>query len=1159
MRSRQAHAPGAPDRRPAALLVAALLGLGLSGCEDTPLAPVFRTLDSPVDMAFTCYGRLRLTQGQAPTDTQPIVTSPMPGEACGGWNAVEIEVDDNDTPMDESDDQEILVVPPPAGQGPIGLDLGSVLSAEDRSALLDEWQAAVALYGFALQQNEGSIALVRQPLGGTANAALVDADPFTPGTNVIPVGVQPVGIATDPTGCHVMTANAGSCDLSVLEVATVLSRTEVPVARSVPVRNAAGEILAARPRAIASQVASAPIGVECADSPDNLVYVAYPDCNAVAVVHAGTGEIRASIVFGDGGSVVLGDGNLSCGAAACGEPTTPPVVESPDAGPAPDAGLPDAGAPDASVPAPDAGVAIAAVGGRPRPTALHMASDGGRLYIGAENSPQVTVVELDAGALPAAVWSVPLAGEVGVTALAATELIPMGGELGRADEGPFGMFRFVYAAATDNTVRVVEVHDRRRECDTQGDARYLHEVRDGQLLACLPVDDPALPEPDDPALPQRVGARAPGIHMPGNARPLDITFARAPGVEVGGGAVRPSISAASLVGYFAFVSLSTGDVAMINVDDDNYGDVESTTVPVQVDMGLALPHQLRDTGNSRRTSRYCCRPQPVDDNADIDCYAGGTDNGPPAGCECAPDDAGGNEPLACYARAESCAFPAGVPEGPPSMTAPSATTMVEAQMFQDYSLALPALRAVECVSRDTETESSSSTAVPELSLMAPDALRELAFPDLQAVRNETWNIAWEAALSRQPNAGVLPPPVRLGFLAFEDSGVALRDGGAPFCAMGAEPGDLVTLLGCDPTLGSEQCQADEVCAVHASGARGICVPAGRESVVESCLAFLSSSRRYLAAETFADRLVLAERKRVLRTTPADGCSSATQCAALYDLEQALLSGGPLTAQSPASTDRFACERDPLVDPDRDVCVMTCAADTDCGDGGQCSGDGYCVEAELPPAECVEALQRYDVRAGNAFVVVGNVTGYLHDRMADPVTGACVADPAANPLAQSRVPLIVPPCTGDGFVDVAPNPCATTVTQFDKPAAAEGEPEPVGVERQAAAIRIRTPAFVAHLINPVLDPAEHGIACTLDGAPCPPMTFVPPGYTIAFTIGAGFAPLNAVSGMVYPIGMVNDPLGSIWFLDQGDDLVNRTRGQIVRFLPLELQVTGVPLL
>lgn len=1172
MRFPEAWELGAPRRRPGALPAAAALVLALAACEDPQEPPPIFTIDAPTGVAFSCYGRMRMTGGQPPTDAQPIVTTLLPMDLCRGWDLVTITVDDNDT-SDRDDDTYTLDEIPPAGQGPIGLTRGQQLDKAQRDAL-GEWLRSIHLYGFVVQRNPGTVAVTRGWLG---NAQLIDSwdgDPFAPGVNVIPVGSQPVGIVSDPAGCHLLTANAGSCDLSVLDVPQVLSGEEVPAVRSVSVRNAAGELLAIKPRAVVSQPGSPPADFECPDSFDSLVYVAYPDCNAVAAVDAATGEIRGSVVFNEDGSVIVGGGELSCGAATCGAPGEPSVDERPDGSPADtDASLPDAGAPDAA-PA-DAGPSIAAVGTRPRPVALHVADDGKRLYIGAENSPQVTVVELDENALPATAWSVPLEGDVGVTALAATEVIAMGGASGYSDEGPFGDFRFVYAVATDNTVRVAEVHERRRECDTQIDPRFLRDVRDGQVLACLPIGDPALP--------RRVGARAPGIQMPGGARPLDVAFVSAPRVRATP-EYRPPVLPGTLIGHFAFVSLSTGEVVVVNVDDDNYGDLEDTAVPVEVDLSLALPHQIRDSGLNRRNSRYC-KPIKAEDMAD-------------AGVSTPAE----HLPLTCTTLANpDCSYTGLGTTGLPTVTTdPEPTPAADTVQYlsQDYLDlgALPALRGVECMYPPPEEGAPDPgadepdpivTAVSELSLMAQDSLRETVFPDLRSVNPvESWNIAWEGALTLQGPA----ESIRLGVLD-ADVGLVLQDSGRPFCAMGAEPGDVVALLGCDPALGAAQCQEGEVCTTFdeaaGAGRSGICVLAHREdTLAQICESFLASQRRFLVQETYAGRLVLAERKHVLRTTPIEGCSSAEQCTLLGELARDMAAGRDLKAPTPPDTcgeddpcdagwqcsdDGFcieptpswACEPDPLRDPGRNVCLMTCGQDSDCDAGLQCADDGYCVEAVLPPAECVEALQQYQVRAGEVFTVTGAFTGFLHDRIADPVTDQCIADPLASPLATGRIPLDVPPCvSGDGFTDVTPNPCATTLLHshyvLQPKLDEDGKPEldedgnPIKEEqlmtRQTSAIRFRNPAFVTNLVDPLLDPAAQGIPCTLDGAPCPRFPIVFPGYSLVFTISGGFVPLQALGGLKYPVELVPDPLGDIWVMDQSG-------GQVVKMGPIALQLRG----
>lgn len=1109
MRSRQEH-ESRIARTTAAMLAVAALAAG--GCEDEVQPPLIRTLNGPTAMTFACYGPMRVTQGQAAAADQPVVTSPMPLAACRGWDDVSVVVeDDGGTPDETGDDVNAIDVLPPEGQGPIGLEPGDVVADALADELFGAWQSEIALYGFVLQKSQGTVAVVRDELGASNVVALEDADPFAPGRNVIPVGSQPVGIVTEPSGCHVMTANAGSCDLSVIDVAEVLGGGRASVGR-VTVRDAAGERLAARPRDIAIQAGSGALGFECADQPDSLVYVAYPDCNAVAVIHAGTGEIRAGIVFDEDGQAVLTDGNLSCAAATCGGPATPPVAERPDAGP-PDAGMPDEPPTD---PEGDPGVDIAAFGGRPRPVAVNVADDGSYLYIGAENSAQLTAVALDDTGLPADVWSAALEGEVGVTRVASTALVGMGGDIGRADERRFGDSRFVYAIATDNTVRVIDVHDQRRECDTQVDPRFIHDVTDGQLLACLPVD----------AFPRRVGARSPGIHMPGNARPLDVAFALAPGLEVHDVA-RPPIAPNNLIGYFAYISLSTGLVAVVNVDDDNYPDFEDAGTPVAVHMPLAIPHQLRDGTTGRRDSLYCTA---ADENgyADLTCD---------------------------FSQARTCAYPTAnvTGSGVPRLASPSAATSNDAFVSGEADVLLPELRALECVS------DSAATPVPELSAMVPDPLREAVFPDIQSVRNETWSVIWEGQISRR-DLGVSTPPVRVGFVELDGSAgtMTLHDGGAPFCEMGAEPGDVVTLLGCNTSQGESQCRTGEVCVAldgtSDQAQHGICVREDRAGALRNtCADFLASERRFLVLETRADRLVLAERPRALRTTPQGGCTSDQQCAALATLEQQLAAGEPLAAVTPATTGAWSCEPAPAGDPDRNVCLMTCGGDGDCEDGLQCSG-GYCVEAALPPAECVAALQRYDTRVGNTFAVFGSIVGFLHQRMADD-SGVCIDDPEASPLAVGRVPLAAPPCAGDGMSDLAPNPCATTVEQVECAAEQNGLCTAT-TTRQAPALRFRTPSFTTHLVDPVIDPAAQGISCTIDGEPCPPFPAVFPGYSITFTLTGGFTPLFAgTPELRYPVGLSADPLNGIWVMDQGE-LSAAVRGQVIRFSPLTLDLTAV---
>jgi hypothetical protein len=65
-----------------------LLGLGVAcvsllSCSDTTSnAPTQLNLDRPVDVAFTCYGGLRLTNGGAATPEQEVTNSAQPLQSC---------------------------------------------------------------------------------------------------------------------------------------------------------------------------------------------------------------------------------------------------------------------------------------------------------------------------------------------------------------------------------------------------------------------------------------------------------------------------------------------------------------------------------------------------------------------------------------------------------------------------------------------------------------------------------------------------------------------------------------------------------------------------------------------------------------------------------------------------------------------------------------------------------------------------------------------------------------------------------------------------------------------------------------------------------------------------------------------------------------------
>jgi hypothetical protein len=1024
-------------RKHLALLVLA------GACSQDITPPPVRNLDRPSAIAFACYGDLRITEEGASREGEVVVTA-QPMASCLARLAGEV----------------------PEGQ-------------EDREG--EPSIISPRSYAFVLQSARGTVAVIDNEI-----QAVLDSDPLTPGKNSIPIGTLPVALAEDRSGCFMVAANAGSCDLGTLDVTSALDIGSAAKISRIAITSAGGELMRAKPRTMVSGPKDETIGGQCPADPTGLLYIAYPACHLVAAVDARSGEIQAGIQFGEDGTATITDGSVSC-PQECGDgaivPTSAVLPGGIDASPY-DAG-PDAGPlPDAGPPTTDDGL--------PRPVALHHAVDG-RLYIGSENSPLLTMVELDEVGLPAATVQMRLEGEVGVTNIDVSEPIEMGGESGTLG-GSAGSFQFLYAVATDRTVRAVDL-ERNLECDTQVDPRFVHDERDVGYLACMVAGDPTTP-------PRRAGARSPGIHMPRDSVPLDVSFALVdPGVALG------EPTPVDLVGTYAFITTSDGFVYLVNVDDDNYPDFEDEDDPLRTWMPLAMPHQIRDFVRGRNEIASNCSPPSA-------------------------------EPL----------------ELGPRLSEPPTTLVSEDRLSIDKLHLAPNLRHVLC------TAGEDDAAMSELEFGAPVEVRERVYPDLKNVLNETFTFTWEGGLSRDAAGTDLDgPPVRQGLIEHLEGRVRLRDPSAPFCNMGVEPFDVVSLLGCDPSLGDAQCGIGEACYVHPDTPTvvptGICMPAGKSEALSGlCREFLVTRRQYAARSSYSGELTLGHRRRVLRTSPVGGCTSNEQCEQMAAVEESLddrFHPNQIDPGEAADLYDWVCVADPTRAPAPNRCLMSCEETTDCEAGLACK-DGFCVEGVIPPRECVTTVQRYQVRGSDAFVVVGDRTGYLHDRIMDPDTSECVADPAANPLLVGRVPLTAPACTADDFTAVTPNPCSTTIdhTEVFTPYELEGdrcEPQPQELRtRDAAAIRYSNQALTMHLID-LINTGD--AVCNGDRAgELPAFSTVYPGFQLSFTILGGFFPMF-VSGVeaAFPIGISAGPDGRLWVLDEGDSSVT-TAGRVFTLFP-----------
>jgi hypothetical protein len=1115
-------------------LAIALAAAGAACSEPTSVAPTQLNLDRPVDIAFACAGPMRVTGGRPTVDpNDPIEEfTAQPAISCDA-RSVERE---HEIRTDLTSPLKPIVLPP--GQA----DVDDTI-----------W------FAFILQSAPGTVAIARFPVGAgstfTPGTALVDdADKLTPGKNSISVGEEPIAIATDKSGCHEVIANAGSCDLSTFDVTPAVDgnpATPVEVNR-VPVFSAAGDEIRARPAAMISEPNTQEVGNLCPAQPQGLMYIAYPSCHLVAAVQVGLGPdmiTRATIVAGikyDAlGMATITGGDVSCPQECTAETVMPgPIAKG------------------------------------PRPVALSLDASTRRLAIGAAGLAAVTVVDLDANFLPvASVLQVPLenpTGSLGVTALAVSPVIAMGGDregvLNDEDTTPPGGSRqFVYAVATDGTVRVAEVTSGmgavQRECDTQIDGRFLRTLtrnEDIPTLQCLPIGDPTLP--------RRAGARGPGIELIGDGVPLSVAFFRVPRVPLG--AQRPKSGdtppldlddpRTTLIGHFAVITATNGGSFVVNVDDDNAFDKAGITAdafkpgePLGTQPVLVIAHQLRDAGRYRGATA-----PPV---------AGGDDRGedPPACTDTGPADALIAGPRATTEPAHNL------------NNGPIATTKADE---------LPDLRSVSC-------RGATPVPVSELRFSAPLQTRTEVFPDLRALRvDEQWTLTYEGVLSLDAGGFTVDgPPIRTGRTRVDSTGFHLIDPSKPFCDIGVEPFDFVQLRGCNPASALD-CPAGYECFLHPESELGMgaCLLSNEaERLANLCRDFLISGRRYTVnSDPRSGDLVLLPRKRVLRTTPIDGCVDDNQCTLLANYAAHLRTdkdptASPVVQPTPdqdgklkdVNGHQWSCRVDDARAPvntnpaQNRRCVQICATNDDCNveddelnrrfgvsQFKMVCQSGVCMEGITPPQQCVNGPQHYDVHASEAFAVIGGLSGYVH-----PITAQgdrCVRNMAASPQQIGRIPLKAPPCTsldpitgalpGGGF---EPNPCSKTTAQSElQPTfaqtgtsctTAEGGP----VERMTSAIQFRNLGMRLTLVDPTY-PGDS--QCILDrGGQLGNIPPVYQGYQISFHQTGGYSPLflSAINPS-FPVKVVKGPAQSIWVIDSGDFLSTSitqpsTRGKVYR--------------
>jgi hypothetical protein len=1168
------------------------LGLALgavlaTSCGDTAnpaLSPL--NLDRPIDIAFACYGGLRITNGGPASTDQALAISAQPTTSC--------------------ETRSLPVAPNTLEQRPPGQEdfPTQVVGTAD-------W------YGFILQSSAGTVALAHwnsqapaKFLGSQGSEVQVlDADPLTPGKNAIAIGEEPVAIATDKAGCYEITANAGSCDMSVLDINSALAGLKVNSLIAavnpgpgggarvdrIPVKNQHGKTLLARPAAMVAEPSTSAdvIGNACKAvdptvmdnellAPSGLLYVAYPSCHLVAAIKMDKDKTKGAVI-------VAGIQFDALGAA-----TAMTADQVMDAG--------------ASCPVECGATTGASVTAGARPVTLAYRFDPRvqtrRLAIGAENSGLVTLVELGADSLPTAVSQIKLEdptekpgtpGKLGVTSIALSEQLGMGGNTGDTrDEGTDGgQGQYVYAVATDNSVRVVDVLNLKTECDTQVDTRFLRDTMaddtrfhssSSQALACFAVGAPTTP-------PRRSGARGPGIEVPGDGVPVSVAFIKAPPIvdltkTLPDGRDTRVASPATLLGTFAVITATNGGTFVVNVDDDDNTDADifTSSNPQLTAPVLIMAHQLRDTVATR----------------DVGAVLTAATTTAPAVPSCLTLGVQGS--------------------GGPRATTPPAMLTSGGPIAATKLLELPTIRQVNCTTPDVDGKPSGDApppgiAVSEVLLAASSAVRDQVFPDLRALApTEAWTLTWEGSLSQDtPTTAIDGPAIREALMTVQSSASStIDDKTRPFCGMGVQPFDILQIRGCDPNNQGRDCPSGYSCFVHpdrsvaiGNATIGSCMLTDEAPrLANACRDFLISLRRYTIGHAESGELVIQPRQHVLRTTPLDGCTDDTQCSALATYSAQVTVDPGVVVPAPLGT--WQCLADPTrapINPDaarNKRCVQRCGfhskdsdskdRDADCDPGSICQGAtaagdlGFCMEGVMPPQACVNAPQRFELRASEAFTVIGSTAGYVHPIIEDPSSHLCVVDPAAKPVQVGRIPLTAPACGPDGTDPITgelagggfePNPCTLVTPQFEFPkvypdANCDRPATVAPASRQAPAIRFRNRGLTLTVVDPFYpgdqtcpvdrlgftDPALAGLKV--------PLVF--PGYELSFTVTSGYTPLSLTNvspafSPAFPIKVVSGPSNSIWVLDDGDFQsttpgIQSTRGQVYRIESINLGVTNL---
>jgi hypothetical protein len=1037
------------------------------------------------------------------------------------------------------------------------------------------------LVGFVTNSERNEIAMFTK-----CGNRLVDMSVDVPGYNFLPAGILPTDLDASADGCKVMSANVGSCDITVLDaielarvalgreltvdepselVTTLIPRRFEPDAGWIPLGARPGEILSV-PRSLTQAPGldpSSPLAGICDPLARSSAYVSFPTCNLVAEIDLQTGHVLQSRQFigEDDGSITVVDTGVTpvcpveCPVQFDGSlPGDLPSVD--EYGPFPQA-LELALEPVAPVDQVDPNDPANDLGGSAgtRFDAADDAIEGQSLFVGGLGSDVLFEIRIsDTGQWFPAENQLELSNASGIKRIRVSPAVNasvFGGSYGQ----------FLYVIAGDGSTRVIgrsipgDPEVLGVECETQLDPNIIPA---GSELACVPVSQ--APTENQPG--ERRGlARGPGIRPPRGEEVTDWMFRK---VYQNGVGLGPFAEAGTTA--IGVTSVGTAVYAMIDQRRANGNTtVEDLAGVVNVD-----PANIMDV----RLFPHSLWPDPAFD----------TEAGLPLVVDEAPRRVVGSQP------------------GPTRSLAPT-LRQVDATYTQDARV----FAQLDPLGDLDRLGGGRFYKEPAPRVVVHD------YRSWGSSAGSNWTLQWEGTIDATRSGTGRISCANPGWeggtcLVSNPDDAQLIDAAASFCDDGVLPGDKLVLLGCreDSHCGDgRRCLRESVAGGESSG---ICISAEayRErasQLRQICGNFISDPcgeayREFTITKAFQDRLWIQsmDQPRIsYLESAANSCPTGSNNRLVGGVCECLPGYGEEFCPGEDDPDVVDCCPDPdssapapamIVEAeDRFICSQEqpddgCSTDAQCtallGDEQPwsciegrcrrpCENADECVFRRLPGPTCFAEFVSYQVALRNAFRVSGPAL-FFSSRVEVSPEGECVesTDEQLSRLLTSRLPLpasdspddfdwmSIPLCEDDTVEPGSPNPCRITA--------------PRGLSRfhvfdyeqeQVSALRFSNPVFSIVLDLAALTFLTRDVP-GYDGQSWPAefarfrRSRIPRDYRQEFRIEGGyipFAPFLRLEGrlVTLPVRIVPAPQSNVAFIVDGSGPGTATsiRGQVLR--------------